>query len=46
MPLQNDDPALVTEEILRENLVVVSPSLSPAHADGTYGYRNCGDSPW
>lgn len=28
MPLQNDDPALVTEEILRENLVVVSPSAS------------------
>jgi DNA-binding transcriptional LysR family regulator len=26
MPLQSDDPALVTEEILRENLVVVSPS--------------------
>ncbi|MFI6500577.1 LysR family transcriptional regulator [Nonomuraea typhae] len=25
-PLQHDDPALVTEEILRENLVVVSPS--------------------
>ncbi|GAA4222918.1 DNA-binding transcriptional LysR family regulator [Streptosporangium album] len=31
MPLQNDDPALVTREILRENLVVVSPSLSRAH---------------
>nr|BFE83476.1 LysR substrate-binding domain-containing protein [Planobispora longispora] len=28
MPLQSDDPALVTEEILRENLVVVSPSSS------------------
>lgn len=26
MPLHSDDPALVTEEILRENLVVVSPS--------------------
>ncbi|GAA2652377.1 LysR family transcriptional regulator [Nonomuraea recticatena] len=26
MPLQSDDPALVTEEILRENLVVASPS--------------------
>ncbi|MFB4279358.1 LysR family transcriptional regulator [Nonomuraea sp. MTCD27] len=26
MPLQSDDPSLVTEEILRENLVVVSPS--------------------
>ncbi|MER6829870.1 LysR family transcriptional regulator [Streptosporangium sp. NPDC000563] len=26
MPLHNDDPALVTEEILRENLVVASPS--------------------
>ncbi|MFC4012305.1 LysR family transcriptional regulator [Nonomuraea purpurea] len=26
MPLQSDDPALVTEEILRENLVVVTPS--------------------
>ncbi|WP_327089497.1 LysR substrate-binding domain-containing protein [Nonomuraea sp. NBC_01738] len=26
MPLQHDDPSLVTEEILRENLVVVSPS--------------------
>lgn len=25
-PLQHDDPSLVTEEILRENLVVVSPS--------------------
>ncbi|WP_157249478.1 LysR family transcriptional regulator [Nonomuraea typhae] len=25
-PLQHDDPALVTEEILRENLVVVAPS--------------------
>ncbi|MCK2213099.1 LysR substrate-binding domain-containing protein [Actinomadura sp. ATCC 31491] len=30
MPLQSDDPALVTEEILRENLVVVSPSHEPA----------------
>ncbi|GGS65626.1 LysR family transcriptional regulator [Planobispora rosea] len=30
MPLQSDDPALVTEEILRENLVVVSPSSSRA----------------
>lgn len=30
MPLQNDDPALVTEEILREELVVVSPSATPA----------------
>ncbi|WP_043631514.1 LysR family transcriptional regulator [Nonomuraea candida] len=29
MPLQSDDPALVTEEILRENLVVVSPSHEP-----------------
>lgn len=36
MPLQNDDPALVTEEILRENLVVVSPSLSPSRARGRY----------
>lgn len=26
MPLQSDDPSLVTEEILRENLVVVAPS--------------------
>ena len=26
MPLQSDDPSLVTEEILRENLVVVSPA--------------------
>lgn len=26
MPLQSDDPSLVTEEILRENLVVVSPT--------------------
>ncbi|MFI6325254.1 LysR family transcriptional regulator [Nonomuraea sp. NPDC050556] len=26
LPLQSDDPSLVTEEILRENLVVVSPS--------------------
>ncbi|MEU3165944.1 LysR family transcriptional regulator [Streptosporangium sp. NPDC006930] len=26
MPLHSDDPALVTEEILRENLVVASPS--------------------
>jgi DNA-binding transcriptional LysR family regulator len=26
MPLQHDDPSLVTEEILHENLVVVSPS--------------------
>lgn len=26
LPLQSSDPALVTEEILRENLVVVSPS--------------------
>ncbi|WP_049569345.1 LysR family transcriptional regulator [Nonomuraea sp. SBT364] len=26
MPLQHDDPALLTEEILRENLVVVAPS--------------------
>ncbi|WP_188192524.1 LysR family transcriptional regulator [Nonomuraea sp. SYSU D8015] len=26
MPLQSDDPSLVTEEILRENLVVVTPS--------------------
>lgn len=26
MPLQSDDPALVTEEILRENLVVATPS--------------------
>ena len=26
MPLQSDDPSLVTEEIMRENLVVVSPS--------------------
>ncbi|GAA3683207.1 LysR substrate-binding domain-containing protein [Nonomuraea antimicrobica] len=26
MPLQSDDPSLVTEEVLRENLVVVSPS--------------------
>ncbi|MGW0804288.1 LysR family transcriptional regulator [Nonomuraea sp. NPDC002799] len=26
MPLQSDDPSLVTQEILRENLVVVSPS--------------------
>ncbi|WP_101788240.1 LysR family transcriptional regulator [Nonomuraea indica] len=26
MPLQGDDPALVTEEILRENLVVAAPS--------------------
>ncbi|MEV5892626.1 LysR family transcriptional regulator [Nonomuraea fuscirosea] len=26
MPLQSDDPSLVTEEILRENLVVVCPS--------------------
>ncbi|GAB2946146.1 LysR family transcriptional regulator [Nonomuraea fastidiosa] len=25
MPLQSDDPSLVTEEILRENLVVVAP---------------------
>ncbi|WP_093170405.1 LysR family transcriptional regulator [Sinosporangium album] len=30
LPLQGDDPSLVTEEILRENLVVVSPS----HARG------------
>ncbi|GAT69678.1 LysR family transcriptional regulator [Planomonospora sp. ID91781] len=29
MPLQSDDPSLVTEEILRENLVVVSPSIAP-----------------
>ncbi|MFG3439045.1 LysR family transcriptional regulator [Nonomuraea sp. NPDC047897] len=26
MPLQSDDPSLVTEEILRENLVVAAPS--------------------
>ncbi|MET9336885.1 LysR substrate-binding domain-containing protein [Nonomuraea sp. NPDC003804] len=26
MPLQSDDPALVTEEVLRENLVVAAPS--------------------
>jgi DNA-binding transcriptional LysR family regulator len=30
MPLQSDDPSLVTEEILRENLVVVSPSHEPS----------------
>ncbi|MEV8630140.1 LysR substrate-binding domain-containing protein [Streptosporangium sp. NPDC051023] len=30
MPLQSDDPALVTEEVLREDLVVVSPSISHA----------------
>ncbi|MET9068859.1 LysR family transcriptional regulator [Streptosporangium sandarakinum] len=29
MPLQSDDPALATEEVLRENLVVVSPTDSP-----------------
>jgi DNA-binding transcriptional LysR family regulator len=29
LPLQSSDPALVTEEILRENLVVASPSASP-----------------
>ncbi|MEU7747734.1 LysR substrate-binding domain-containing protein [Nonomuraea sp. NPDC049158] len=28
-PLQGDDPSLVTEEILRENLVVVTPSHQP-----------------
>ncbi|MEU6999483.1 LysR substrate-binding domain-containing protein [Nonomuraea sp. NPDC046570] len=31
MPLQSDDPSLVTEEILRENLVVVSPSHERPH---------------
>ncbi|GAA3420885.1 LysR family transcriptional regulator [Streptosporangium vulgare] len=31
MPLHSDDPALVTEEILRENLVVASPSADHAH---------------
>ncbi|MEO3872614.1 LysR family transcriptional regulator [Nonomuraea sp. B12E4] len=30
MPLQSDDPSLVTREILKENLVVVSPSHAPA----------------
>jgi DNA-binding transcriptional LysR family regulator len=30
MPLQSSDPSLVTEEILSENLVVVSPSHAPA----------------
>ncbi|RVX44664.1 DNA-binding transcriptional LysR family regulator [Nonomuraea polychroma] len=30
MPLQSDDPSLVTEEILRENLVVVSNSHEPS----------------
>ncbi|MBF8190334.1 LysR family transcriptional regulator, partial [Nonomuraea sp. K274] len=34
MPLQSDDPSLVTEEILRENLVVVSPSHE--HPRGPY----------
>ncbi|MEU9835955.1 LysR substrate-binding domain-containing protein [Streptosporangium sp. NPDC048047] len=29
MPLQSDDPALATEEVLRENLVVVSPTDAP-----------------
>ncbi|MEV0149507.1 MULTISPECIES: LysR substrate-binding domain-containing protein [unclassified Nonomuraea] len=29
MPLQGDDPALVTEELLRENLVVVTSSHEP-----------------
>ncbi|GAA2283275.1 LysR substrate-binding domain-containing protein [Nonomuraea roseoviolacea subsp. roseoviolacea] len=29
MPLQGDDPALVTEEVLRENLVVVTSSHEP-----------------
>ena len=36
MPLQSDDPALVTEEILRENLVVASPSAR------TGASRTCG----
>ncbi|WP_436761614.1 LysR family transcriptional regulator [Streptosporangium sp. V21-05] len=38
MPLHSDDPALVTEEILRENLVVASPSADhPAdHARRPY----------
>ena len=31
MPLQSDDPSLMTEEILRENLVVVSPSHERTH---------------
>ncbi|SDI80071.1 LysR family transcriptional regulator [Nonomuraea jiangxiensis] len=30
MPLQSDDPSLLTREILKENLVVVSPSHAPA----------------
>ncbi|WP_113700297.1 LysR family transcriptional regulator [Nonomuraea lactucae] len=30
MPLQSDDPSLVTEEILRENLVVAAPSHQAA----------------
>ncbi|MFB9471234.1 LysR family transcriptional regulator [Nonomuraea salmonea] len=29
MPLQSDDPSLVTQEILRENLVVVAPAHEP-----------------
>lgn len=36
MPLQTDDPSLVTEEILRENLVVVSPP-HPTCASRTCG---------
>ncbi|MET8002433.1 LysR family transcriptional regulator [Nonomuraea glycinis] len=31
MPLQHDDPSLVTEDILRENLVVVSPAHDRVH---------------
>ena len=34
MPLQSDDPSLVTEDILRENLVVVSPSHEPPKRHG------------
>jgi DNA-binding transcriptional LysR family regulator len=39
LPLHSSDPALVTEEILRENLVVVSPS----HARGRKPYMRIED---
>ncbi len=46
MPLQSDDPSLVTEEILRENLVRGLARRTAARASRTCASRTCAAGRW